>query len=65
MIPLALAAITGGAATVALLWTFGSLVALAAAPFGGSLAAVGAAILLAHRRSAPADVVLNQGLADA
>jgi len=52
MIVLILAAFIGGGATVAILWPWGSLVALAGAPFGGSLAALAASCLLAWRARA-------------
>ncbi len=48
------AAITGGATTAVLLWPFGVLVALIAAPFGGSLLAVVAAGFLAWQSSGEA-----------
>jgi hypothetical protein len=43
----------GGAATLAVCWHYSVLLAIAAAPFGGSLAVLGAALLL-HRYRARA-----------
>jgi len=52
MIVLILAAIIGGGATLAMLWPWGAVAALAGAPFGGSLAALVASCLLAWRARA-------------
>jgi hypothetical protein len=46
------ASIVGGAATSLLLWPYGAAPALLCAPFGGSLAAAIAGLLVAVRRSA-------------
>ena len=56
MILLIPAAIGGGAMTVALLWPSGILVALIAAPFGGSLLTILTAGFVAWRRSAQAQL---------
>ncbi len=44
------AALIGGASTVAVLWPYGAVLALASAPFGGSCLALLAGLLLALRR---------------
>ena len=53
MIVVMLAAIAGGIVTVSLVAPVGIIWALVAAPFGGSLCAAAAAIVLASRRTAP------------
>ena len=49
MIRLVFAAWLGGVLTVALLWPYGMLIALVAAPFGGSFLAVAALLYVALR----------------
>ncbi len=51
MILLLVAALLGGFMTMAVLWPHGALVALACAPFGGSLLALMAGLLLAFLRT--------------
>ena len=50
MIPLMVAALGGGIATGATVLRYGALAALVAAPFGGSAAALAAALMLARQR---------------
>ncbi len=52
MIPLVLVALIGAPVTAALMWSHGVTDAVLAAPFSGSLAALGVAILLGWNRSA-------------
>lgn len=59
MILVMLAAIAGGIVTVSLVAPVGLLWALVAAPFGGSLCAVAAGLVLASRRTAPAEEDLS------
>ncbi len=50
MIALLFASILGGTVTLAALWPYGALLAFLCAPFGGSLLALLAAVLVAYRR---------------
>jgi hypothetical protein len=59
MILVMLAAIAGGIVTVSLVAPIGLLWALVAAPFGGSLCAAGAGIVLASLRTASAHEELD------
>ncbi len=54
VIVLMAAALVGGFATLIALWPLGPIIALASAPFGGSLLALVAALLVALRRPNPA-----------
>ncbi len=56
VIVLALAAWIGGLITVVALWPFGWLIAFAGAPFGGSLLALAAAVLVVLRDTYPAKI---------
>jgi uncharacterized membrane protein len=51
-IVLMMAALAGGVMTCILLWPYGAVIALVGMPFGGSLSALFAAILLYMRTSA-------------
>ncbi|MDR7035925.1 MULTISPECIES: hypothetical protein [Methylobacterium] len=51
MFAIMMAALVGGPLTSAMLWDNGALVALSAAPFGGSVSGLAAAWLIASLRS--------------